>query len=277
MSDAMRHTIEVTLEYPLATITLNRPARLNALNKELLHEASAALDEFEADDAVRVIILRGAGRAFSSGFDMAEGDEDTTETVVDWKKHLTPAANFAKRLWSYPKPIIASVHGYCLGGACGLAMLCDLTVASEDCRFGEPEIRSGAGSANVVMPWVVPIKIAKELLYTGKMISARRAYETGMINDVVPAEELDRRTRQHALVISKVSPVAVQLMKQAVNHAYEAMGMQSSLAHAFNLVAMIDASDTAEKQQFRAMRDAQGIKAALAWRRDQFAEVERRE
>jgi enoyl-CoA hydratase/carnithine racemase len=271
---ATPRTIEVSVDGPVATITLNRPERLNALTKEVLGELTAALDAYAADEGVRVVVWRGAGRAFSSGFDMAEGDEDSTHTAMEWRSHLGPAAAFARKLWSYDKPTIAAVHGYCLGGACGLAMLCDLTVASDDCLFGEPEIRFGVASANVVMPWIVPIKIAKELLYTGAMINARRAYEVGMVNAVVPRAELDAEARRRALVLSRISPEAVHLMKQAVNHAYESMGMPQSLAHAFNLVAVLDASDSAEKREFRDIAAASGVKAALTWRRKQFAELE---
>jgi len=274
LTDHKYKTIDLEVEPPIATIRLNRPERLNALNKELMSEVLVALEFLERDESVRAIVLCGAGRAFSSGFDIAEEDEETTESVAEWREHLTPAYHFGQRLWDHPKPIIAAVHGYCIGGACGLSMLCDLTISSEECKFGEPEIRFGSGSANFVMPWVVPMKVARELLYTGKLISARRAYEVGLVNEVVPRDQLEQRARHNALLLSRVSPLALRTMKEGINRSYEMMGMRNSLVHSFNLVAALAASDTEEKRQFEKVRLAEGTKAALAWRDAQFAEVD---
>jgi len=141
--------------------------------------------------------------------------------------------------------------------------------------FGEPEIRFGSASANVVLPWIVPIKIAKELLYTGKLITAQRAYEVGMVNEVVPRGDLERRARYYASLVAEISPAAVHTLKAAVNRSYELMGMQQALDFNFNLVAILAGSDTEEKRQFREMARSKGVKAALAWRAAQFAELER--
>jgi len=149
-----------------------------------------------------------------------------------------------------------------------------MTIASEECRFGEPEIRFATGSPALIMPWVVPMKIAKELLLSGLLIRQRPAYEIGMVNEVVPRDQLERRTRYHALLISKVAPLAVQLAKEAINRTYEIRGLWPSVLNNNNLVAILDGSETEEQTMFNKIRDEQGLKAALAWREAQFREVE---
>jgi enoyl-CoA hydratase len=220
------------------------------------------------------VILCGAGRAFSAGYDIATGDDTSAITVAQWKRRMENSTRFAQAIWQFPKPLIAAVHGYCLAGACEIAMLCDLTIAAEGTMLGEPEIRFATGSPHLIMPWVVPLKVAKELLFSGKMIPASRAYEIGMVNAVVPAEELLSRARRQALVISRVAPLAVRLAKEAINRTYEIMGLQNAFAYNNNLVAILDGSETEEFKQFEAIRLAEGLRAALDWRDRQFAEVE---
>jgi enoyl-CoA hydratase len=166
------------------------------------------------------------------------------------------------------------VHGYCLAGACEVMMLCDLAIAAEGTRIGEPEIRFAAGPPALIMPWVIGLRAAKELLLTGKLIDAQRAYELGMVNEVCPLEDLDRRARYHALLISKVAPVAVRLQKEALNHMFEMMGMRSALSYAANLWGILDTTPSEEQEAFRRIRAEQGLRAALDWRDAQFREVE---
>ena len=124
------------------------------------------------------------------------------------------------------------------------------------------------------MPWYVPMKIARELLYTGKKIDAQRAYEVGMVNEVVPPEKLMERARQQALLLSKVAPLAVQLTKEGLNRTYEIMGFLNALNYHDNLVAILDGTRTEEYLQFKKVSDESGLRAALAWRDQQFKEVE---
>jgi enoyl-CoA hydratase len=265
--------IEVEFDAPVATLRFNRPDRLNAMGSQLQKDVIDVLDRFEADDDVRAVILCGAGRAFSAGYDL-QGDGDTSSLgVIGWKRLLEESWPYARRVWNFRKPIIAAVHGYALAGACEIAMLCDMTIASDDCRLGEPEIRFST-SSTLIMPWIVPMKIAKELLFTGKMISAQRAYEIGMVNEVVPAEKLMDRAMYHARLISKVAPLAVQLTKEGINRTYEIQGLSNALAYHDNLTAILDGSETDENKQFNEIRLASGLRAALDWRDQQFKEVE---
>lgn len=266
--------VELVLEPPLASIRFNRPEKLNAFNRQLLTETLDAFAQVASDDRIRTVILTGNGRCFSSGFDIGGSAEGKPHTVVEWKNYTELGQELGRRIWSFPKPVVASVRSYALGGACEFAMLCDLTIAADDAMFGEPEIRFGSGSPTLIMPWVVPLKIAKELIYSGKLIGAQRAYEIGMVNDVVPASELDRRTRHHARQIAQISPLAVRLAKEALNRTYEIMGLHPALAYNANLTAILDGTETEEFRVFEKVRAESGLKAALDWREQQFRDLE---
>jgi len=266
-------TIEVIEEPPLATLRLNRPQRLNSFSPQLVAEVCQALDELAQNDGFRVVVLCGAGRCFSSGYDISGGGKSGNR-VIDWKRRMDEN-QFAQRVWSFRKPIIAQVHSYCLAGACEIALLCDMTIAAEDAIFGEPDIRFATGSPPAAaFPFALPMKATRQIVYNGAFIDAKRAYEIGMVNEVVPRDQLERRTRYHALLISKVAPLAVQLAKEAINRTYEIRGLWPSVLNNNNLVAILDGSETEEQTMFNKIRDEQGLKAALAWREAQFREVE---
>ena len=268
-------TIELAIEHPLATITLHRPERLNAISRELMAEVTDALARANADDGVRCVILRGAGRCFSAGFEIADDDawvegEGPAAVVDDMRFYM----EWERSIFEFEKPIVAAVHSYCLAGACEVMMLCDLAVAADDARFGEPEIRFSNGPPALIMPWIIGMRAAKELLLTGKMIDAQRALQLGMVNEVCPRADLDRRARYHALLISKVSPLAVRLQKRALNGIFEQQGLRHALDWGVTMTGLIDASETEEMKTFSRIRREQGLRAALDWRDEQFREVE---
>ena len=267
-------TIEVTIEAAIAEIRLNRPDKMNSITRELMAEVQAALETLAADDGVRVVIISGAGRCFCSGFDISGDGSGQRRGVMEWKDHSRVSQDFMRRLWNFPKPLIAAVHSYALGGGCEIAMLCDLTIAADDAVFGEPEIRFGTGSPTLIMPWVVPLKIAKELLYTGKAIDAQRAKEIGMVNEVVPVLNLKRRARYHARLLAQVDPLAVRLMKEALNKTFEIMGLHGALANAENLVAILDGTESETGREFAQIREKSGLKAALRWQEEQYRKIE---
>ena len=268
-------TIELAIEHPLATITLQRPERLNAISRELMAEVTDALAQANADDGVRCVILRGAGRCFSAGFEIADDDvwvegEGPAAVVDDMRFYM----EWERSIFEFAKPIVAAVHSYCLAGACEVMMLCDIAVAADDARFGEPEIRFSNGPPALIMPWIIGMRAAKELLLTGKMIDAQRALQLGMVNEVCPRADLDRRARYHALLISKVSPLAVRLQKRALNGIFEQQGLRHALDWGVTMTGLIDASETEEMKTFSRIRREQGLRAALDWRDEQFREVE---
>src|SRR5215468_12726139 len=181
----------------IAIITMNRPEKLNAVNHELRSGVSEALIRADDDKSIHVVILRSNGRAFCVGYDI---DNDTPERAarrfdaLKWRESLTEDLRFEMTPWLVRKPVIASVQGHALGGGCELAMFCDLTIAADDARFGEPEILFSHVGPAVVMPMIIGHKRARELLYFGESIDAQTALELRMINKVVPLAELRSAT-----------------------------------------------------------------------------------
>jgi enoyl-CoA hydratase/carnithine racemase len=256
---------------PVARLTLNRPRVLNALSVELIREFGHAFDRLEADAEVRAVVLSGAGRAFSAGYDLKESGAQKVSGVVEWRQRLERDLRFTLRVWDCPKPVIAAVHGYCLAGACDLAMMCDLTIAAEGTLFGEPEIRFGSGVVTLVMPWVIGMKKTRELLYTGfDRVTAEEALALGLVNRVVPSDRLEAEAMALAAEIARNDPEAVKLTKIALNRTYERMGIRDALAMNVELDTIMEAAETPMRREFNRIRDEQGLKAAIAWRDARF-------
>lgn len=258
---------------PVRRLTMNRPKALNALSGELIEALSEALDAAAADPSVRVVILKGAGRAFCAGYDLNEDAGAEKKDSVGWHQELKHSTDEMMKFFDFPKPVIAQVHSYCLAGGCDLMMICDLTVCSEDARFGEPEIRFGSGVVTMVMPWVLGVRKAKELLFTGEdRIDAAEALRIGLVNKVVPVEELDGATLALAEEIAKNDPFAVSMQKKAINKAWEAAGFREAIDANVAIDTMIEVADLPEREEFRAITLAQGLKKAIEWRDARFRE-----
>jgi enoyl-CoA hydratase len=187
-------TIETRMEGRIGILMFNRPKVLNAINTRLMAETSEALRRFIADPAVLAIVVGGNGRAFSAGFDMKESAERGITGTDQWRRVLEQDFDFIMQFWDSPKPTVAAVHGFCLAGAFELALACDITVAAEGTRFGEPEARFGSGIVALLLPWFTSPKVAKELLLTGSdQVDAARAHAMGIVNHVVPqGRELEK-------------------------------------------------------------------------------------
>jgi len=257
----------------VALITLNRPERLNAMNRAMLRDIQCALDRVEADDAIRVAVVTGAGKAFSSGFDLKEQLEARPEGVADWRKALDEDFGAITRFWWLSKPTIAAVRGHCLAGACELALACDITVSAEDAVFGEPELKFGAGIVALLMPWMTGPKQAKELILTGEdRLSAHRALELGIINRIVPpGSEIDA-AMAIARKIAVMDPHLVMQTKLAINRTYEIMGMRQALQSALDIDLHIEAQGSPDKRQFMDIAREKGLRAAYAWRDARFSQ-----
>jgi enoyl-CoA hydratase len=256
----------------VARITLTRPERTNAMNAAMLTEIAQAMDEIEQDDDVRAMIVRGAGNAFSSGFDLKEQMDRRPAGIEAWRPILRKDFDVPMRFWHCPKPTIAAVRGACLAGACELALACDLTIASPDAFFGEPELKFGAGIVVMILPWIVGPKIAKEIILTGEdRISAERAREIGMINRIVPSETLDDVALQIARNIAVIDPLLVKETKRAINRSIEARGMLGALEQALEIDLLIEGQGSPDKAEFMDLARKDGLKAALAWRDGRFS------
>jgi enoyl-CoA hydratase len=264
-------TIVVEKLGQVARLTLNRPERANALNQTMLVEIGAALDEAEADADVRALIVRGAGAAFSSGFDLKEQMERQPRGADQWRTILRRDFDAVMRFWHFPRPTIAAVRGPCLAGASELALACDLTIAADDAFFGEPELKFGAGIVAMILPWIVGPKIAKEIILTGEdRIPAARAREIGMVNRVVPAAELDAAALTLAQHMAAIDPDLVKETKRAINRAFEAQNMLHALEEALAIDLAIEGAGSPDKAQFMEIARRDGLKAALAWRDARF-------
>lgn len=268
MADAVSPTtIEVRRERAVGWITFNRPQVLNAFNAALVQETGVALAELAADPAVAAIVVHGAGRAFSAGFDIKESATAGPRTPAEWRRVLEDDFDFIMQFWDCPKPTIAAVHGFCLGGAFELALACDITVAERGALLGEPEVRFGSGIVAMLLPWITGPKAAKEILLTGEdRLSAERAHALGLVNHLVDAGEAPALAETIARRIASAAPDAVRMTKRAINRSYEAMGLCQALLQALEIEIGIETSGGPERAEFDRLRREQGLKAALAWR-----------
>ena len=245
----------------VARITLNRPDVLNAFNRALRFGLAEALDRAEIDDAVNVVIITGAGRAFSAGGDMTESSaailaaaEGGTERAVE----ETPL-NLHRRIWEFPKPTIAAVRGHALGFAFELAAACDLTIAAEDAKFGEIQIRHGYETPVLISPYLLGLKHAKEVLLVGDVITAEDALRMGIANRVVSGEALLDEAQALAKRIAANPAAPVARNKRLVNRVYEMAALLAAFewreAPEFAAAAGDPAHDEATLERLRTLRD----------------------
>jgi enoyl-CoA hydratase len=264
-------TIELRRDGPISIIVLNRPRRLNAINQAMLDELQHVLDAVEEDPDTRAVVVLGAGCNFSSGFDLHEQMERRPVGVGPWREILDRDFRTVMRFWHLSKPTIAAVRGYCLAGACELALACDMTLAADDAIFGEPELKFGAGIVVMLLPWLVGPKLAKELILTGAdRISAQDALRMGLINRVLPAVELEPAAIKLARHIAVIDPMLVKRTKRAINRTFEIMGMMEALEASLDIDLAIEGEGSEDKRRFMEMARRDGLRAAFAWRDARF-------
>jgi len=232
-------TLLYSAEDGIATITLNRPDRLNTIVPPMHDEIEAAVHEAVRDGEVKVIVLRGAGRAFCAGFDFGGGfhhwDEGlTTDGKWDPGKDFAwatssvgPVPKFMS-VWRSPKPVIAQVHGWCVGGGNDFALCADLVIASDDARIGTPYSRMWGAYLSGMWLYRLGLTKAKEYALTGKPLSGREAAYVGLINAAVPFDRLEDEVREQARALAQIPASQLAAMKLVVNQAYENMGLAST-------------------------------------------------
>src|SRR4249920_3250409 len=247
-------------------LTLNRPAKLNALSGPLVVALVDAVDAATHDPRVRVIVIEGAGRAFSAGYDLTEESEGGIGGPVGWRRALAVDVEATLQVLDCPKPVIAQIHGYALAGGLELAMACDLIVAAEGTKLGEPEIRYGSAPVTLLMPALIGQKKTRELLLTGDLIDAAEAERIGLVNRVVPADRLATEVDELAGRIARTPPEVLRLTKQMLNRAMDAAGLREAVAAGLDLGSIINSADTPEQREWDAIVRRDGLKAALAWR-----------
>jgi enoyl-CoA hydratase len=262
MSQAMSHGYETLLlerRDRVALITINRPDKRNALNIKTREEGAALLEELRNDDTVGVVVFTGAGdKAFIAGADIAEF---AGRTAMAQRDVMTGRSLFTA-IDTFPKPIIAMINGYCLGGGCELALACDIRIASENASFGQPEINLGiipGGGGTQRLTHLVGEGKAMELILTGEIIDAKTAYTIGLVNHVVPADQLEAKTIEVANRIADKGPIALRLAKEAVKLASRSL-LDEGLRREVDLFALCFSTEDKDE----------GVKAFLEKRKPVF-------
>jgi enoyl-CoA hydratase len=275
----------------VARVTLNRPEKMNSLSQELLFELSDALHDLEADDSARVIILRGAGRTFSAGYDLtpARGgtgdrvtrrygfaDNQQRRLIMGMRTGMQQITDIQLYFWNMAKVSIAQIHGYALAGGCELAMMADLVTAAEDAQIGHPGHRGlGVARNGCIWPLVLGMRKAKELAYTGDSITGAEAERIGMINYAFPKDQLDERTIALADRLANMTADHLALLKVNVNRFYENMGIYSSVRSSTDHDTMAQFTGQAYAWQDKmreSIESGGGLKAALDWRDGPYAD-----
>jgi enoyl-CoA hydratase len=278
-------TLLYSTKGPIATITLNRPDELNTIVPPMPDEIEAAVKEAVIDPNVKVIVVRGAGRAFCAGYDFGTGfhhwDEALTtdgawdpgkDFVFSTNQLLSPTQKFMS-FWRSPKPVIAQVHGWCVGGGSDYALCADLVIASEDARIGTPYSRMWGAYLSGMWIYRLGLTRAKEHALTGKPLSGKKAAEVGLINAAVPFSELEATVQERAQELASIPLSQLSAMKLVVNHAYESMG----LASIQTLGPILDGlmRNTPDAKRFIEVAASKGVRAAITERDGPFADYSR--
>jgi len=275
----------------VAYITLNRPEKLNSLSTGptgLPRQIAQAADEADADLEVKVVVIKGAGRAFSAGYDLsltgAGGVAQPGEPRVkpwhlksladrqslDWAEEEMDLRKIWRTIWENSKPFIAQVHGFCLAGGMDLANVCDIVIASDDAVFGYPPVRYG--SITVTPTWWLTVGMhkAKEMVLTGNLFTAKEMYDFGMVNKVVPRDKLDEEVLKFTDEMVKMPLSGQRLNKLAVNDYFDTLGLQAAIQHVNILGGIVHTSRDEFGKEFWRIVEEKGVKAALEFRDARF-------
>ncbi|TAM60736.1 crotonase [bacterium] len=231
----------------IATITINRPDKLNALNEQTLKELAEVLDDANNDAEVRVVILTGAGKAFVAGADIAE--LNALPSAVEGMRKARYGQSLTKKIERMRKPVIVAVNGFALGGGCELAMAGDFRIASEKAKFGQPEVNLGlcpGYGGTQRLPRLVGRGMGMYLCLTGEMIDAQEAWRIGLVEKVVPADQLLPEAKRIAKLIASKAPLAVELTKQSINEGIGVTLAEGLAVEALNFGLLVNTEDIKE-------------------------------
>ena len=261
------------LDGPVLTITLNRPAVLNALSPDLEREFHEALDMAKTDNAVRCIIVTGAGRAFSAGYDISEDSSarprlPTSAHLKSWWDSSMRNPDLMMNIMAHPKPVIAAVNGWCIGGGFWYSLACDITIASDQATFAQPEVRMTSNST-VLFALLCGWKNAHRYALTGDHFDAAEAHRIGAINEVVPHDQLMQRARELAFRLAKVPADSLRLNKAITTYGLDAMGLRAALNINGVLSTIVEASNDGPDVEHLAKAQAEGGFGAFLKARDE--------
>jgi len=275
-------TILYAADGPIATISLNRPEALNTIVPPMPEELEAAVESAVRDERIKVVILRGLGRSFCGGFDFGQGFhhwdgqintdgqwDPGKDFVFSTADAIAPTQKFMS-IWRSPKPVIAQVHGWCVGGGSDYALCADLVIASEDARIGTPYSRMWGAYLSGMWIYRLGLTKAKEYALTGKPLSGKQAAEIGLINAAVPFEQLEATVRNTAQQLATIPLSQLAAMKLVVNHAYENMGLASTQTLGPILDGLM--RNTPDAKRFIDLSEREGVRAAVAARDGPFGD-----
>jgi len=245
-------------------VTLNRPESINAFNTRLCQEMSQALEAADRDDKVHVVVLRGAGKGFSSGHDLKEDADDDFPSIYAYRNHYLQQQHEFTAPWRISKPVIASVHYCAIGKGFEIASLCDITIVTDDTRLGYKEMRYGISGFHMILPWLVNMKTARDLLLTGRELGAQEAQQLGLVTEVVKVDELAAATLKKARLVAALPTEMQRIHKHYVNHVYDLMGHSSAVNWYNDLMTMMSFCPTEVYQKFSEITQEKGLKTALA-------------
>lgn len=251
-------------------ITLNRPEKHNAMNHELVSALIEAMANYDRDEQVHVIVIRGAGKSFCGGYDLSP-DQKPYTTIPQWREEGMMANRMDLSIWDSRKVVIASVQGFCLAGGCDLMLSCDLTVAADNAVFSEPELEFSTHPSFLLLPYIVPLKEAKYMLFSGERFGAGDAKRLGMVNKVVPAEELEAETERLANKVAGMYGPAMELVKRSLNKKAELAGMRELIYMSQESFSSSKVQPTEATARFFEIAKKEGMQAAIRWRTAFFA------
>ena len=269
----------------IARITLNRPEKMNSLSHDLLGEFRRALEEAEDDPEVRVIVVKGAGRTFSAGYDLTPGPRrqypamqggQQRRSVATIRNNMSRVTDLQMYLFNISKPTIAQVHGYAIAGGTEFAMMHDIVIAADDAKFGHPGVRGlGTSRTCAIWPLVIGMRKTYELMYTGDSIDAVEAERIGMINKAVPGDQLEATVQRWAERIGNQTGDSLATIKRSINTFYENMGIYASVHTATDTDAMYQFTGQSylwQEKVAEAFKSGGGLKEALAWRDEPYGD-----
>jgi enoyl-CoA hydratase len=266
----------------VTVVTLDRPAKLNAITDDLMTELVSVLQAVAEDDATELVVLEGAGRAFCAGFDIStgppspatdgvrDGKDDPDAKRAYWQSHFELARQMLVAIWDLPQPVLAKIRGACLGGGMHLMLACDLAIASDDAYFGEPEVRFGGVPSFPLLPAVTGLRRANEIWMGGGTVSAPRALEMGLVNRVVAAAELDEVVEGTARHLTLVPQGTLRRVKAVSHQMGEVLGAREALRIGRDAAIEALTERGPEATAFDELVSRDGLKAGLAWLQERF-------
>lgn len=254
----------------IGKVILNRPKSRNALSNALVEGMGPAIRAADADPETNVIVLCASGdKAFTAGFDLNESISAPIIDIPDRRENSLMELNNWRAIWEAKKPVLASVQGYCIGGGVWLALMCDMIIASEDAKFGEPELKFGYINDVLIEPWKMPMNKVKELTMLGEFMDAKHLQDMGVVNFVVPADQLEAETMKLAERLAAQPPEAIRMLKYEINKTYEIMGMRNAMDFAAEMFNQCRLHQVQSEAAFNSIVQKEGLKAALAWKEAQ--------